>query len=115
MILHFSHIGLTDGRTFMIPFEACGFDDPDGEALETGAVAATIPRSGLLHADGPLDLSATGEYSAVIWPLAPTGRSMTWRWESACRRRFRASSATRCSSGRGAPRRAISRAWGRST
>jgi hypothetical protein len=22
MILHFSHIGLTDGRTFMIPFEA---------------------------------------------------------------------------------------------
>src|SRR3954454_12987278 len=66
MILHFSHIGLTDGRTFMIPFEACGFDEPDGEALETGAVAATIPRSGLLHADGPLDLSATGEYSAVF-------------------------------------------------
>src|SRR5215210_4231915 len=51
MILHFSHIGLTDGRTFMIPFE---LDDPDGEALETGAVAATIPRSGLLHADGTL-------------------------------------------------------------
>jgi hypothetical protein len=51
MILHFSHIGLTDGRTFMIPFE---LDDPDGEALETGAVAATIPRSGLLHADGRL-------------------------------------------------------------
>ena len=51
MILHFSHIGFTDGRTFMIPFE---LDDPDGEALETGAVAATIPRSGLLHADGPL-------------------------------------------------------------
>jgi hypothetical protein len=22
MILHFSHIGLTDGRTFMIPFES---------------------------------------------------------------------------------------------
>ena len=51
MILHFSHIGLTDGRTFMIPFE---LDNPDGEALETGAVAATIPRSGLLHADGRL-------------------------------------------------------------
>src|SRR3954468_13245341 len=102
-----------DRRSYLHdPFRS---DDPDGEALETGAVAATIPRSGLLHADGPLDLSATGEYSAVIWPLAPTGRSMTWRWESACRRRFRASSATRCSSGRGAPRRAISRAWGRST
>jgi hypothetical protein len=24
MILHFSHIGLTDGRTFMIPFGGCG-------------------------------------------------------------------------------------------
>src|SRR3954470_6269360 len=70
MILHFSHIGLTDGRTFMIPFEACGFDDPDGEALETGAVAATIPRSGLLHADGPLDLSATEKYNAGIRVLA---------------------------------------------
>jgi hypothetical protein len=23
MILHFSHIGLTDGRTFMIPFGDC--------------------------------------------------------------------------------------------
>jgi hypothetical protein len=51
MILHFSHIGLTDGRTFMIPFE---LDDPVRVALETGAVAATIPRSGLLHADGRL-------------------------------------------------------------
>ena len=65
MILHFSHIGLTDGRTFMIPFE---LDDPDGEALETGAVAATIPRSGLLHADGPSGQNATGKYSAVFWP-----------------------------------------------
>jgi hypothetical protein len=62
MILHFSHIGLTDGRTFMIPFGALC---PDGVALETGAVAATIPRSGLQHADGPLGLSATGKYSAV--------------------------------------------------
>jgi hypothetical protein len=41
--LHFSHIGLTDGRTFMIPFE---LNDPDGEALEAGTAAATIPRSG---------------------------------------------------------------------
>src|SRR4051812_19517549 len=62
MILHFSHIGLTDGRTFMMPFGAC---NPDGEALETRAFAAAIPRSGWLPADGPLDLSATGEYSAV--------------------------------------------------
>ena len=67
MILHFSHIGFTDGRTFMIPFE---LNDPDGEALETGAVAATIPRSGLLHADGPPGQNATGEYSAVFWPYA---------------------------------------------
>ena len=42
MILHFSHIGLTDGRTFMIPFE---LNDPDGEALEAGTAAATPPRS----------------------------------------------------------------------
>src|SRR3954470_1697571 len=112
MILHFSHIGLTDGRTFMMPFGAC---NPDGEALETGAVAATIPRSGLLHADGPLDLSATGEYSAVSGALAPTGRSMAWTWESAYRRRFRGSKRPRCSSGRGARRGAISPASGRST
>src|SRR3954454_4176565 len=43
MILHFSHIGLTDGRTFMVPFGV----DPGGEALATLATAATIPRSGL--------------------------------------------------------------------
>src|SRR3712207_3217267 len=41
MILHFSHIGLTDGRTFMVPFGV----DPGGEALASGAAAATIPRS----------------------------------------------------------------------
>src|SRR3954452_17727719 len=111
MILHFSHIGLNDGRTFMIPFEACGFDDPDGEALETGAVAATIPRSGLLHADGPLDLSATEKYSAVFWLSPATRRRMAWRLGLACRRRFRGSRGRRSSSGRGAPRRAISRAW----
>jgi hypothetical protein len=28
MILHFSHIGLTDGRTFMIPFGDWGFLRP---------------------------------------------------------------------------------------
>src|SRR3954452_10835416 len=37
MILHFSHIGLTDGRTFMCPFGR----DPSGGALEAGAAAAT--------------------------------------------------------------------------
>jgi len=30
MILHFSHIGLTDGRTFMIPFELLGFGPVPG-------------------------------------------------------------------------------------
>jgi hypothetical protein len=36
MTLHFSHIGLTDGRTFMIPFGWSG--DP---ALAAGTAAAT--------------------------------------------------------------------------
>jgi hypothetical protein len=36
MTLHFSHIGFTDGRTFMIPFGWSG--DP---ALAAGAAAAT--------------------------------------------------------------------------
>ena len=67
MILHFSHIGFTDGRTFMIPFE---LNDPDGEALETGAVAATIPRSGFTARQWPAGQNATGEYSAVFWPSA---------------------------------------------
>src|SRR5215210_8775167 len=53
------------------------------EALETGAVAATIPRSGLLHADGPLDLSATEKYSAVFWLSPATGGRMAWRLELA--------------------------------
>src|SRR4051812_9168160 len=39
MILHFSHIGLTDGRTFMIPFGVC----PDEVALVTGTATATMP------------------------------------------------------------------------
>jgi hypothetical protein len=38
MILHFSHIGLTDGRTFMIPFEALCSGD---QALAAVAAAAT--------------------------------------------------------------------------
>jgi hypothetical protein len=46
MILHFSHIGFTDGRTFMIPF---GLDDPDELALEAVSAAATIHRN-VLHA-----------------------------------------------------------------
>src|SRR5215210_7574646 len=44
MILHFSHIGLTDGRTFMVPFGV----DPGGEALATLAAAATIPGADLV-------------------------------------------------------------------
>jgi hypothetical protein len=39
MILHFSHIGLTDGRTFMVPF---GYG-LSGLALAARAAAATIP------------------------------------------------------------------------
>src|SRR3954466_3663238 len=93
-----------DRRSYLHdPFRS---DDPDGEALETGAVAATIPRSGLLHADGPLDLSATGEYSAVSGASAAIRRRVGWRSELACRRRFRGSRASRCSSGHGVRRRA---------
>src|SRR3954454_22744153 len=40
MILHFSHIGLTDGRTFMCPFGR----DPGAGALAAGAAAATSSR-----------------------------------------------------------------------
>src|SRR4051812_17026217 len=77
-----------DRRSYLHdPFRS---DDPDGEALETGAVAATIPRSGLLHADGPLDLSATGKYSAVFRASNATRGRTGWRSELACRRRFRA-------------------------
>jgi hypothetical protein len=38
MILHFSHIGLTDGLTFMIPFNGSCSADP---ALAAVAAAAT--------------------------------------------------------------------------
>jgi hypothetical protein len=47
MILHFSHIGLTDGRTFtglLFLFENLG-GGSFAEALETVTVAATSPRS----------------------------------------------------------------------
>jgi hypothetical protein len=37
MILHFSHIGFTDGLTFMCPFGLCQSD----AALAAGAAAAT--------------------------------------------------------------------------
>src|SRR5215213_1701675 len=58
-----------DRRSYLHdPFRSWRLDDPDGEALETGAVAATIPRSGLLHADGPFGQNATGKYSAVFRP-----------------------------------------------
>src|SRR5687767_12817360 len=39
MILHFSHIGLTEGRTFMIPFGVV----PDGVALVAVPATATMP------------------------------------------------------------------------
>jgi hypothetical protein len=44
--LHFSHIGLTDGRTFTVaslssPMETNSSRSP---ALETGSVAATVPQ-----------------------------------------------------------------------
>jgi hypothetical protein len=45
MILHFSHIGLTDGRTFMIPFESVTGDP----AL--AAARLPLPGRGCAHAD----------------------------------------------------------------
>jgi hypothetical protein len=41
MILHFSHIGLTDGRTFMIPFGSVTSDP----ALAAVKAAATRSRT----------------------------------------------------------------------
>jgi len=46
MILHFSHIGLTDGRTFMIPFG--WFRSP--RLWQPGRLP--LPRRGLLAQDG---------------------------------------------------------------
>jgi hypothetical protein len=50
MILHFSHIGLTEGRTFtlasLFSYELQWFLSP---ALETGTVAATALRSAAQH------------------------------------------------------------------
>src|SRR4051812_21937641 len=60
MILHFSHIGLTDGRTFMVPFGG----DPDEDALATLAAAATIPRNGAATPKAGPAPGATSEYSA---------------------------------------------------
>jgi hypothetical protein len=47
MILHFSHIGLTDGRTFTLASLSSWehLSGTFGGALETGAVAATSSRS----------------------------------------------------------------------
>jgi hypothetical protein len=55
MILHFSHIGLTDGRTFMIPFGV----DPDGVALAAGTATATMPPERTSHTDASRRQSAT--------------------------------------------------------
>src|SRR4051794_38304221 len=64
------------------------------------------PGAGLLHADGPLDLSATGEYSAVFWPPVspistpgsaragtPRRAGSRPRWRSPRRRRTRGGAA----------------------
>src|SRR5215213_342063 len=71
MILHFSHIGFTDGRTFMIPFELVvrtgGSGDRCGRRYH--------PPERVAARRWPAGLSATGEYSAVSRPLvSPTSR-----------------------------------------
>jgi hypothetical protein len=48
MILHFSHIGLTDGRTFMIPFSGWGSGE---SALAAARAAATDRGYAFAHAD----------------------------------------------------------------
>ncbi len=55
MILHFSHIGFTDGRTFMIPF---GFG-PDEVALVTRTATATMPPERTSRTDPLTGPSAT--------------------------------------------------------
>jgi len=55
MILHFSHIGLTDGRTFMIPFgwfQSTRLWPP---------VRLPLPRRGLLAHTEPGDSGRDGE------------------------------------------------------
>jgi hypothetical protein len=56
MILHFSHIGLTDGRTFMIPLAG----GSDGRALAAAGGRRYLaedyrsPKQGRLERDGEL-------------------------------------------------------------
>ena len=73
MILHFSHIGLTDGRTFTLA--SLSSWEPKlrgtfGAALATGAVAAT--EAGVAHS-APYALQAQKRIVATTWSY--TGRS----------------------------------------
>src|SRR5215210_230802 len=61
MILHFSHIGLTDGRTFMIPFGV----DPDGVALAAGTATATMPPESTSHTDVAASERDQAEYQTL--------------------------------------------------
>ena len=46
MILHFSHIGLTDGRTFMVPFGCCLYELGSGRRCRLPLPIAELARAG---------------------------------------------------------------------
>src|SRR5215218_9302766 len=74
MILHFSHIGLTDGRTFMVPFGVWS------HRIGSGGPCGRRYRS-VTHAEPSRPQNATSEYSAHVRtpdpPAAPPSTSRT--------------------------------------
>lgn len=65
MILHFSHIGFTDGRTFMIPFKRCLGPVPALAAAEAAAAATRMART-QGHADARTVDDSKGALSAAL-------------------------------------------------
>ena len=74
MILHFSHMGLTDGRTFMFPF-GCS-----SSALALAAVAAAAtPARTLAQPEAPGSSATKHPSKGDVSVSAPTGA----RWAAA--------------------------------
>src|SRR5215204_6549802 len=68
MILHFSHIGLTDGRTFMVPFGVCSHRIGSGGPCGRRYLPVT-------HAEPSRPQNATSEYSAHVRTPDPPRRA----------------------------------------
>src|SRR5215207_9623427 len=90
MILHFSHIGLTDGRTFMIPF---GFG-PDEVALVTGTATATMPPERTFAHRTHHGPSATKQNTKRLRRVMSTFRGALWDRSSRRKRRLPTPSAS---------------------